>query len=53
MIYLFECQQCGKEFEVSESLAEHEQHQEVCPECGSKQVQQQFGSVQVQTAKKS
>jgi len=53
MIYSFRCQKCGKAFEISESLAEHEKHKEVCPKCGSKQVQQQFSSVQVKTAKKS
>ena len=53
MIYSFKCRKCGEAFEVGESLAEHEKHQEVCPKCGSKQLQQQYGSVQVKTAKKS
>ena len=53
MIYAFKCRKCGEMFEVTESLAEREKHRESCPKCKSKKVQQQFGSVQVKTAKKS
>jgi putative FmdB family regulatory protein len=53
MIYAFRCRKCGEIFDVSESLAEHVKHKEKCPKCGSKDVQQQFGGVQVKTAKKS
>ncbi|MEJ2088725.1 MAG: zinc ribbon domain-containing protein [Gammaproteobacteria bacterium] len=53
MIYAFRCRKCGETFELSESLAEHTKHKEKCPKCGSKDVQQQFGGVQVKTAKKS
>lgn len=53
MIYSFKCQKCGEVFDVNESLAEHEKHKEACPSCGSKKLRQQFGSVQVKTAKKS
>lgn len=52
MIYSFKCRECGEVFEVNESLAEHEKHQETCPKCKSGQVQQQF-NVQVKTSKKS
>lgn len=53
MIYAFKCRKCDETFEVSESLAEHAKHKEKCPKCGSKDLQQQFGGVQVKTAKKS
>lgn len=53
MIYAFKCRKCGEAFEVRESLAEHEKHRETCPKCKSRDLQQQFGSVQVKTARKS
>lgn len=53
MTYVFKCLKCGETFELNESLAEHEKHRESCPKCNSREVQQQFGSVQVQTARKS
>ena len=52
MIYAFKCRKCGEAFEVNESLAEHEKHQETCPKCKSNNLQQQI-NVQVKTAKKS
>jgi len=52
MIYAFKCRKCGEAFEVTESLAEHEKHQEMCPKCKSNDLQQQI-DVRVKTAKKS
>jgi putative FmdB family regulatory protein len=53
MNYAFHCQSCGEQFDVSESLAEHEQHQEKCPKCGSTDVRQKFDKVSFKTSKKS
>lgn len=53
MNYAFHCQNCGEHFDVSESLAEHEQHQEKCPKCGSTDIRQKFDQVMFKTSKKS
>ncbi len=54
MIYTFLCRKCGANFEVSETVAEHERHQEKCPKCGSPEVERRFtGGVQVKTSRKS
>ena len=51
--YEFECRRCGEKFTVQENFAEHNRHQEKCPKCGSKQVEQLISSVHVKTSKKS
>ena len=52
--YEFQCAKCGKQFTIQESMREHEQHHKVkCPKCGKTRVQQRYGSVLVQTSKKS
>lgn len=54
MNYAFRCKDCDKQFEVKESLAEHEKHDEACPGCGSKNIERHFEEgAQVQTSKKS
>ena len=53
MNYAFRCQNCGDHFDVSESLAEHEKHQEKCPKCGSRNIRQKFDQVVIKTSKKS
>jgi len=53
MIYSFKCLKCDEVFDKSETVAEHSKHKESCPKCGGKKLQQLYGSVQVQTAKKS
>lgn len=55
MNYAFRCNDCGKQFEITESLAEHEKHEETCPDCGSSKIERHFdeGGAQVQTSKKS
>ena len=51
--YEFECKACGKEFSLSETYGEHDRHEEKCPHCGSKDVQQLISSVYAKTSKKS
>ncbi len=53
MEYTFQCRQCGERFPVTESLEQHERHQEKCPECGSEDVEQRLERVYVNTSKKS
>jgi len=53
MEYAFECKKCKERFHVTQSLAEHERHQEKCPKCGSTDVEQKLEAVFVATSKKS
>lgn len=53
MEYTFECRKCGERFQVRETLAEHERHEEKCRKCGSKDVEQRLEPVPVVTSKKS
>ena len=34
--YDYECPDCGKKFEVTTSIPEHEKQKPKCPKCGSK-----------------
>ena len=51
--YEFECKQCGKSFIVAETFNDHDRHEEKCPECGSKDVEQLISNVYAKTSKKS
>lgn len=51
--YEFVCKKCGHRFDVHESVAEHDLHKNKCPKCKSKRLEQQYGGIQVKTAKKS
>lgn len=51
--YEFECKQCGERFTLTETMKEHERHQEKCPKCGSKKVEQLMSIVYAKTSKKS
>lgn len=51
--YEFECKQCGKSFTLAETYSDHDRHDEQCPECGSKDVEQLISSVYAKTSKKS
>ena len=33
--YAFQCKKCGEQFEVHESVKEHDLHKEQCPKCRS------------------
>ncbi len=52
--YDYQCQKCARKFTIEETFGEHEKHRAVkCPKCGSKEVQQQYTDVHVQTARKT
>lgn len=51
--YEFECKQCGNKFTITESYKQRERHQEKCPKCSSKKVEQLMSSVYAKTSKKS
>jgi putative FmdB family regulatory protein len=51
--YQYRCEKCGKKFERSETISEHETSKASCPKCGSKKVSQVPGNVFVVTSKKS
>jgi putative FmdB family regulatory protein len=51
--YQYRCDKCGKKFERSETISEHETSKAKCPKCESKKVSQIPGNVFVVTSKKS
>ena len=51
--YQYRCEKCGKKFERTETISEHEIMKPTCPKCGSKKVSFVPGNVYVVTAKKS
>ena len=51
--YEFRCSGCGKKFEHQETVAQHDRHREVCPDCSSRKVEQVPSSFQAVTSKKS
>ena len=52
--YEFECEECIKQFTVTQSFNEHDREpQPKCPHCGSRQVRQLITEVHVKTGKKS
>jgi len=52
--YEYGCLDCGKEFEIIESLARHEEHKKpVCPGCSSDHVERKWSTVSVETSRKS
>lgn len=51
--YQFECKKCGHRFELTETIGDHDKHEEKCPECGSKDVAAVLTPVNVRTRKKS
>ena len=52
LIFFF-CENCGKTFERTETISEHEALKPPCPKCGSKKVSFVPGRVYVVTTKKS
>ena len=52
-IYEFKCNDCGNQFDIIESVQEHDQHKEKCPKCKSINIERVLGGVSVQTSKKS
>ena len=51
--YQYRCEKCGKKFERTETISEHEAEKSKCPKCGSKKVSYVPGNVYVVTSKKS
>jgi putative FmdB family regulatory protein len=51
--YQYRCRECGKAFERTETISEHETAKVRCPKCNSKKVTQLPGRVNVVTSKKS
>ena len=51
--YQYRCEKCGKKFERTETISEHEAKKSKCPKCGSKKVSYVPGTVYVVTSKKS
>lgn len=51
--YEFKCKKCGHRFNLSESVTEHDKHQEKCPLCAGVEIQNVVSAVNVKTSKKS
>jgi len=51
--YEFECQKCGKPFELILTLKQYEQKTFACPACRSKEVEPLVTSTNVITSRKS
>jgi putative FmdB family regulatory protein len=51
--FTYRCQKCGREFERSESISEHEVRRAACPKCGSRKVSTVPRPFVVITSKKS
>jgi putative FmdB family regulatory protein len=51
--YQYRCAECGKAFERTETMSEHERAKPQCPKCGSMKVSVVPGRVYVVTSKKS
>jgi putative FmdB family regulatory protein len=51
--YEYRCEACGKKFEHTEHLTEHETGHPVCPKCGSEKVQHTPTHFVAKTSRKS
>ncbi len=51
--YLYHCQNCGKSFERTEHMAEHESVKHRCPKCKSAKVAHSVAPFFARTGKKS
>ena len=51
--YEFFCHACKKTFSKILTVAEHEKEKNICPHCGSKNVEQRWSAFSAITAKKS
>ena len=52
-VYEYVCNDCHKSFEKVLTISEHEDEPAVCPDCGSKNVEQEAASFFAVTGKKS
>ena len=51
--YEFECKKCSHKFNLMETINEHDQHREKCPQCTSSDVKPLVSAVNVKTSRKS
>jgi putative FmdB family regulatory protein len=51
--YEYRCRECGEVFTLRLHIDEHGRKRPKCPECGSRKLEQRFGSFFAKTAKKS
>jgi putative FmdB family regulatory protein len=51
--YSYKCQACRKSFSLQMTIAKHDKARTKCPKCGSRKIQQSFGSFGAITSKKS
>lgn len=52
-VYDYICQDCQKTFEVALTLDEHDHENAKCPDCGSRNVEQEASAFYAVTSKKS
>lgn len=52
-IYEYCCTNCGKLFSRQMKMSEHDKGDLECPECGGRQIVQQYSTFYAKTAKKS
>lgn len=52
-IYEFECQKCGKEFDLVLTVKQYEEKQYACPACKAREVEHLITSTNVITSRKS
>lgn len=52
-LYVFHCEECGKEFEAALHIADLVKGTAECPHCGSKKVKQVMAAFAAVTSKKS
>ena len=52
-VYRFVCRECRKEFELVQTLREHDKNTVKCPKCESKKIDRAWSQVFVETSRKS
>lgn len=52
-LYEYRCRECKKVFSVRLHIEEHEKKRPKCPGCGSRKLDQRFGSFFAKTTRKS
>ncbi len=52
-VYEYRCLDCDKKFEVVETMAEHGEHEVLCPDCRKNNIERIWSRVVAVTSKKS
>ncbi len=52
-VYDYQCGKCGRRFNVTMRISEHDRKKTRCPKCGSGKVVQQISGFFAKTSKKS